>query len=104
LENAKNRSWSVGSLKPNDLGLFDMHGNSWTWCLERYIKDYSIGSDGKAVEPFDPVLDVSDKQARGNRGGSFGTHASDVRSASRGEFLPNVTVKSIGIRLARTIR
>lgn len=32
LENAKDRSWPVGSRKPNDWGLFDMHGNIWNWC------------------------------------------------------------------------
>ncbi len=30
LQNSKERTWPVGSKKPNDLGLFDMHGNVYT--------------------------------------------------------------------------
>jgi formylglycine-generating enzyme required for sulfatase activity len=37
--NAHERTWPVGSKKPNDLGLFDLHGNVYTWCQESY-QDY----------------------------------------------------------------
>src|SRR5262249_27581781 len=34
-KNGQGRSWPVGSKKPNDLGMFDMQGNVYTWCQER---------------------------------------------------------------------
>jgi formylglycine-generating enzyme required for sulfatase activity/tRNA A-37 threonylcarbamoyl transferase component Bud32 len=34
--NPQERTWPVGSKKPNDLGLFDLHGNVYTWCQESY--------------------------------------------------------------------
>ena len=33
-ENGERRAFPVGSLKPNDWGLFDLHGNVSEWCLE----------------------------------------------------------------------
>jgi formylglycine-generating enzyme required for sulfatase activity len=102
--NAQDHSWPVGMLKPNDWGLFDMHGNSWNWCLDRFAKSYPLAPAGKAAEDFDPVLTVSDKEIRTNRGGAFGTHAADVRSATRGDLLPTSFLKSVGFRPARTIR
>ena len=38
----RRQTWPVGSLKPNDLGLFDVQGNVFTWCQESY-KDYPAG-------------------------------------------------------------
>ncbi len=42
--NGQNRTWPVGSLKPNDFGLFDMHGNAWDWCDDSY-QDYPAAAD-----------------------------------------------------------
>src|SRR5260370_26419161 len=50
-------SQPVGTRKPNDLGLFDMHGNAWEWCQD----------------PFEMKISklVLDQDARVLRGGSF---------------------------------
>ena len=34
--NSLGKSHPGGSLRPNDLGLFDMHGNAWEWCEDVY--------------------------------------------------------------------
>ena len=42
--NSKEKTWPVGSLKPNDLGLFDVQGNVFTWCQEKdAFHPYGIG-------------------------------------------------------------
>ena len=38
-ENSKNRSWPVGSLRPNGFGLFDILGNMLEWCQEGHSYD-----------------------------------------------------------------
>src|SRR5205807_10525143 len=43
LANAEDRTWPVGQKRPNDLGLFDMHGNVSTWC-QKSARRYPPGS------------------------------------------------------------
>jgi formylglycine-generating enzyme required for sulfatase activity len=87
--NAENHVWPVASLKPNDSGLFDMHGQLWVWCQDRYI-------NSKAKGPQD--------ERRVVRGGSWGEPAGVVRCANRSGALPNNRLLIVGFRVARTFR
>ena len=93
--NAQNRTWPVGQKRPNDLGLFDMHGNVWTWCQDPY-RDYSIIDDKEYKDPitytFSHVV----------RGASFYDHASNVRSALREIDRPGNRYYTYGLRVCRT--
>jgi formylglycine-generating enzyme required for sulfatase activity len=103
LGNSGNRSWPVASLKPNDWGLFDMHGNVWNWCQEKH-KDYAMGPDGKAVEDQEDQLTVNDTDTRSLRGGAFGLLASYARCAERYFYVPTERYNVVGFRVARTFR
>ncbi len=92
--NSLGKSRPVGSLKPNDLGLFDMHGNVWEWCQDAY--EAQEGGDGKGIE------DIRDANRRVLRGGSFDYPASYVRSALRYNDVPTNRYGGNGFRPART--
>ena len=101
--NAKERTWPVGSLKPNDLGMFDVHGNVYTWCQDVFGL-YPRREDGHAVVDDDQGGKLSVSLAgRVLRGGSFNIPTSLVRSAARDGNIPTERNYYVGFRLARTI-
>src|SRR5258708_3486535 len=57
-ENSQDKTRPVGSLKPNDLGFFDVQGNVWEWCLESY-KAYPVGKGDEAAEDQEGGLVVN---------------------------------------------
>jgi formylglycine-generating enzyme required for sulfatase activity len=99
--NGKERTWPVRGKKPNDLGLFDMHGNVWNWCQESYKGDYAVSIGGEAFEDENSLQIVSTK-SRPFRGGSFAYLASHVRSAYRNWDMPTYRSYNVGFRPART--
>jgi formylglycine-generating enzyme required for sulfatase activity len=101
-KNSQEKTWPVGSLKPNDLGLFDVQGNVFTWCQESY-KDYPTGKGEEAAEDKEDGLVISPTKSRVLRGGSFFSRASLVRSADRGSYVPSDRNDSAGFRVARTL-
>ena len=74
--NSNGRAWAVGSLQPNDLGLFDTLGNLFEWCQER-------GSGEK--DEFDNTYYYIDHTPRALRGGAFSHQPTFARSALKSE-------------------
>jgi formylglycine-generating enzyme required for sulfatase activity len=91
----------VGSLKPNDLGLFDVHGNVWMWCQEEY-KNYPQGRGEKVIEDNECRLSINIKDERVFRGGSFLYQAVFLRCAYRSRMVPPYNNTNMGFRAART--
>ena len=91
-----------GSLKPNDLGLFDVQGYLFTWCQESFREYPAVNGDEAAVDQ-DNGGAVTPTVYRVLRGGSIIDQASIVRSAYRGNYVPTIQNLNIGFRLARTI-
>jgi serine/threonine protein kinase/formylglycine-generating enzyme required for sulfatase activity len=101
-ENSRERTWPVGSLKPNDFGLFDTHGNVYTWCQERYKGYPQSKSEGE--EDKEDIYSINTQENRVLRGGSFLNPASNVRCANRGWGVPTDRSFNVGLRPARTYR
>ncbi len=83
----------VGSLKPNALGLFDMHGNVWEWVSDCLRTGYSK----------DPKKNAEDCNFRVLRGGSWASQAQALRTSERGWEKPDKQKNSIGFRVARSL-
>jgi serine/threonine protein kinase len=103
-KNSKERTWPVGGKKPNDLGLFDMHGNVWNWCQQSYKGDYAVPKRGEAVADEEGDLRIVSTAIYVLRGGSFLDLALEVRSANRWRYVPTVGGVRVGFRPARTLR
>ncbi len=83
---------SVGQRRPNALGLYDMHGNVWEWCLNKY-----------ANYPGDETPEAEYHQWPTIRGGNWHVAAPECRSANRCR-LPGASVGNmLGFRIIRTI-
>jgi formylglycine-generating enzyme required for sulfatase activity len=99
--NSSGRSWPVGQKRPNDFGLFDMHGNVWSWCQDRAVS-YPEPEEGKPVPDQEDKTDIRDITSRSVRGGSFVDLPPNVRSACRSGARPVVADYVVGFRPART--
>ncbi len=84
---------AVGSLKPNELGIYDMSGNAWEWCLD-YFGKYSSSTQsdpqGPASSPFKVI-----------RGGSWYYVGNLARITARDGPYPHYTNYNYGFRVVR---
>jgi len=86
----------VGLKQPSQLGLYDMSGNIYEWCLDTYLEDAYKRHDRKNPVIKNPV------GRRVIRGGSWSNSAHEVRCAYRGNVSPDFKGNYIGCRLVMT--
>ena len=89
--NSNLRLNQAGLLKPNELGLFDLSGNTYEWCSDWYEK-YDSKDLINPIGPSYSALKVI-------RGGSFRSIDKACRVSSRYYAYPELKSKGIGIRL-----
>jgi formylglycine-generating enzyme required for sulfatase activity len=80
--NGLKRPCKVGMYEPNQLGLFDMHGNVNEWCDDRE----------KAVDQTPRCI---------SRGGSYKNPGWNCRAVNRFALVPDTRGHGLGLRLAR---
>jgi formylglycine-generating enzyme required for sulfatase activity len=92
-ENRGETTTPVGQFPPNAFGLYDMHGNVWEWCADRWHHNYKGAPiDGSAwIEGGDGYMLV--------RGGSWLLQPIFCRCASRLNVKPVFRNFLIGLRV-----
>lgn len=86
-------SHKVGEKAINQFGLYDIHGNMWEWCWDKYESEYYENSP--ATNPTGPITGSRHIM----RGGSYQDGFNFARISSR--TINKIDYKSIGLRLVR---
>lgn len=91
--NAGNTVHPVGRKKPNELGIYDMSGNVYEWCLDWYSSDYY--NESKVSNPIGPL----EGEQRVIRGGSWFFDRGGIRVTDRQGANPDFRYGYVGFRL-----
>jgi len=112
--NAPHTRWrtettDVGSFPPNPFGLYDMYGNVYEWCSDRWHENYNgAPTDGSSWEtrPDDRLVlrngvwKTGSEDYRVQRGGSWCSHSSGCTSHHRSSSSTGSRYETCGFRVA----
>ena len=98
---------SVGKLRPNELGIYDMSGNVWEWCQD-WMGNYKSTNQTDPIESKESTERIivqgtgriiREGTERILRGGCYISEANECRVTNRGSMPPDYTNTFIGFRI-----
>ena len=93
VENSGNKAQPVKRRHPNEWGFYDMLGNLWEWCRDRWHDDYTEApTDGR-------VWSGSKEERRVLRGGAWNCRSRSLRCAARHSCVPGMRLPVFGFRV-----
>jgi len=81
--NTDKKTHAVGTKAPNKLGLYDMSGNVWEWCLDWYKSDFYVDCSLNNNLVENPVYNPESNTDRVLRGGSWSVDESSCTNTYR---------------------
>ena len=88
----------VGGKIANGLGIYDMSGNVWEWCVDWYSENYYVNS------PENNPRGPNSGAFRVFRGGSWINASKSMRSTYRYRDEPDFHYSNLGFRLVSAVR
>ena len=88
----------VDSYRPNGVGLFNVAGNVFEWCIDGHDREFYAHAPAQ-----DPLARADGDQPRVHRGGAYRGNPNGARSASRQYDVPGKAGHAQGVRAARAI-
>ena len=96
--NSGNQPHEVGTKKPSLIGLYDIHGSAWEWCLDWFDNYYGLTETELRFITDDPVgASLGDR--RGRRCGGYNNPPVDCRTSRRCTPGTGTTYADYGFRL-----
>ena len=93
-DNSKGKTHPVGEKEPNQFGLYDIYGNVWEWCSDRWHDNYNgAPTDGSSWE-----TGTGDRRIL--RGGAWFDFPVSYSSSSRPYWGADYRTDGIGFRVA----
>ncbi len=89
VDNSERSTHRVGQKDPNQLGLYDMHGNVEEWCSDLLLKNYNSYWDGITLHEVIGVNSALNDCLRVIRGGCWFDSARGCQSAIRNWWRPD---------------